>query len=165
MFLTHDRHNILKKNFNNLETVLFQPSPIPIINLYRITNIYPSYQIAEYGMGRRASTQGDVFSFGVLLLEMVTRKRPTGIVFHEGASLQEWVKSHYPHNLDPIIKDALVKYAHTSCSTKQLHDMVLELIELGLICTQYNPSTRPTMLDVAHEMASWKEYLFRPSTE
>ncbi|KAJ9550943.1 hypothetical protein OSB04_014988 [Centaurea solstitialis] len=125
------------------------------------------YIAPEYGMGRRASTQGDVYSFGVLLLEMVTRKRPTDIVFQEGSSLHEWVKSQYPHKLEPIIKEALKTYAPvtspTSCSTKLLHDMVLELIELGLICTQYNPSTRPTMLDVAHEMATWKEYLFDPS--
>ncbi|GJW25602.1 putative leucine-rich repeat receptor-like serine/threonine-protein kinase [Tanacetum coccineum] len=121
------------------------------------------YIAPEYGMGRRASTQGDVYSFGVLLLEMVTRKRPTDVVFNDGSSLHEWVKSHYPHNLEPIIKEALVNYTPVSstmsCNTKLLHDMVQELIELGLICTQYNPSTRPTMLDVAHEMATWKEYL------
>ncbi|KAL7592341.1 hypothetical protein Lser_V15G33291 [Lactuca serriola] len=117
----------------------------------------------EYGMGRRASTQGDVYSFGVLLLEMVTRKRPTDVVFDDGSSLHEWVKSHYPDRLEPIIKEALLAYGPMSCSSKLLHDMILELIELGLICTQYNPSTRPTMVDVAHEMATWKEYLFRPS--
>ncbi|KAI3709247.1 hypothetical protein L2E82_39007 [Cichorium intybus] len=121
------------------------------------------YIAPEYGMGRRASTQGDVYSFGVLLLEMITRKRPTDVVFHEGSSLHEWVKSHYPHKLEPIIKEALVNHGPMSYSNKLLHDMVLELIELGLICTQNNPSTRPTMLDVAHEMATWKEYLFSRS--
>ncbi|CAH1449272.1 unnamed protein product [Lactuca virosa] len=121
------------------------------------------YIAPEYGMGRRASTQGDVYSFGVLLLEMMTRKRPTDVVFDDGSSLHEWVKSHYPDRLEPIIKEALLAYGPMSCSSKLLHDMILELIELGLICTQYNPSTRPTMVDVAHEMATWKEYLFRPS--
>ena len=115
-------------------------------------------------MGRRASTQGDVYSFGILLLEMVTRKRPTDVVFQEGSSLQEWVKSHYPHRLEPIIKEAVLNYGPMSCSGKLLNDMVMELVELGLICTQYNPSTRPSMVDVAHEMATWKEYLFRPSS-
>ncbi|XP_076926555.1 putative leucine-rich repeat receptor-like serine/threonine-protein kinase At2g24130 [Bidens hawaiensis] len=118
----------------------------------------------EYGMGRRASSQGDVYSFGVLLLEMVTRKRPTDVFCYENSSLHDWVKTQYPHKLEPIIKETLKNYPTittnaTSCNGNLLHDIVLELIKLGLICTQNNPSTRPTMLDVAHEIATWKEYL------
>ncbi|XP_076924715.1 putative leucine-rich repeat receptor-like serine/threonine-protein kinase At2g24130 [Bidens hawaiensis] len=118
----------------------------------------------EYGMGRRASSQGDVYSFGVLLLEMVTRKRPTDVFCYENLSLHDWVKTQYPHKLEPIIKETLKNYPTittntTSCNSNLLHDIVLELVELGLICTQNNPSTRPTMLDVAHEIATWKEYL------
>ncbi|KAF2310442.1 hypothetical protein GH714_010197 [Hevea brasiliensis] len=40
--------------------------------------------------------------------------------------------------------------------------VIVELIELGLMCTQYNPSTRPIMLDVAHEMARLKQFLSNP---
>ena len=38
-------------------------------------------------------------------------------------------------------------------------DVILEMIELGLMCTRFTPSTRPTMLDVAHEMGRLKDYL------
>lgn len=120
------------------------------------------YMNAEYGLGRHASTKGDVYSFGVLLLEMVTGKRPTDIIFQAGSSMHEWVKSHYPHNLDPIIEQALQRAAPpsvTAYSSKVWRDAIMELIELGLICTQSSPSTRPTMIDVAHEMGPLKEYL------
>jgi len=40
------------------------------------------------------------------------------------------------------------------------------MIELGLMCTQYTPSTRPSMLDVAQEMGQLKEYLsINPSSQ
>jgi hypothetical protein len=46
-----------------------------------------------------------------------------------------------------------------SHDTKGLEDVMLELIELGILCTQQNTSTRPTMIDVAQEMGRLKDYL------
>ncbi|KAL0453965.1 UNVERIFIED_CONTAM: putative leucine-rich repeat receptor-like serine/threonine-protein kinase [Sesamum latifolium] len=125
------------------------------------------YIAPEYGMGKHASPQGDVYSFGVLLLEMVTGKRPTDVLFQEGSSLHEWIKSRYPNKLEPIVEEAMVRYeprALVPYNRKIWTDVILELIELGLICTQHNPPTRPTMLDVAHEISLLKQYLFTPST-
>ncbi|KAG6739822.1 hypothetical protein POTOM_057437 [Populus tomentosa] len=123
------------------------------------------YIAPEYGMGKRASTQGDVYSFGVLLLEIITGRRPTDVLFHEGSSLHEWVKSHYPDKLQPIVDQAVLRCAPSVIpvpSNKVWSDVILELIELGLVCTQNNPSTRPSMLDVANEMGSLKQYLSNP---
>ncbi|KAL2464400.1 putative leucine-rich repeat receptor-like serine/threonine-protein kinase [Forsythia ovata] len=122
------------------------------------------YIAPEYGMGKRASPQGDVYSFGILLLEIVTGKRPTDELFRQGSSLHEWVKNNYPRKIEPIVEEALVKYspARTPIPPYQINiwrDVIVELIELGLICTQYNPSIRPTMLDVAHDINGLKQYL------
>ncbi|KAF8026484.1 hypothetical protein BT93_F3076 [Corymbia citriodora subsp. variegata] len=42
----------------------------------------------EYGLGSRASTSGDVYSFGILLLEMLVWKKPTDQMFEEGLNLR-----------------------------------------------------------------------------
>lgn len=121
---------------------------------------------SEYGMGKRASTEGDVYSFGVLLLEIVTGRRPTDVLFQDGSSLYEWMKRHYPDRLEPIVEQAIVRYKMPPFNYNKViwRDVFLELIELGLLCTQYSPSTRPTMLDVASEMGRLKQYLSNPSS-
>ncbi|KAH9294380.1 hypothetical protein KI387_040417, partial [Taxus chinensis] len=48
------------------------------------------YIAPEYGMGGKLSTKGDVYSYGILLLELLTRIRPTDDMFVEGNNLQKW---------------------------------------------------------------------------
>ncbi|KAM1500608.1 hypothetical protein EV2_026635 [Malus domestica] len=125
------------------------------------------YIAPEYALGKTISTEGDVFSFGVLLLEIVTGRRPTDILAHEGSTLHEWVKRQYLHSLDPIVQQALDRCAADSMPkqyNKVWRDVVLELIELGLMCTQYTPSLRPNMQDVAHEIGRLKDYISNPSS-
>ncbi|KAJ1433571.1 Protein kinase domain [Sesbania bispinosa] len=122
------------------------------------------YIAPEYGMGKHASTEGDVYSFGVILLEIVTGRRPTDVLIHEGSSLHEWVKRQYlqPHKLENIVEQALQRCSPSgmpSHHNKIWKDIILELIEMGILCTQQNPSTRPSMLDVAQEMGRLKDYL------
>ncbi|XP_010273699.1 PREDICTED: putative leucine-rich repeat receptor-like serine/threonine-protein kinase At2g24130 [Nelumbo nucifera] len=126
------------------------------------------YIAPEYGMGKRSSTKGDIYSFGVLILEILTGKRPTDVMFHQGSSLHEWVKRRYSDDLEPIMEEALLRFAppptprnHSSNAWKQI---ILELIELGLICTQNSPSMRPSTLDVALEIDRLKQYLANPTT-
>ena len=108
-----------------------------------------------------------MYSFGVLLLEIVMGRRPTEVLIDEGSSLHEWVKSYFPHKLDPIVEHALDRCTPSVMPkeyAKIWRDVVLEMIELGLMCTQFTPSTRPTMLDAAHEMGRLKDYLSNPSS-
>ncbi|MED6107330.1 hypothetical protein PIB30_012980 [Stylosanthes scabra] len=126
------------------------------------------YIAPEYGMGKHASTQGDVYSFGVVLLEIVTGRRPTDVLIHEGSSLHEWVKRQYTNQekLGNLVEEALQRYSSClpSHHNRIRKDVILELVELGLICTQQNPSTRPTMMDVAQELGRLKDYLTNPNS-
>uniref|UniRef100_K3ZM45 Receptor kinase-like protein Xa21 n=1 Tax=Setaria italica TaxID=4555 RepID=K3ZM45_SETIT len=50
------------------------------------------YAAPEYGAGNVVSTNGDIYSYGILVLEMVTGRRPTDSTFREGLSLREYVE-------------------------------------------------------------------------
>ncbi|CAL5322648.1 unnamed protein product [Camellia sinensis] len=64
----------------------------------------------EYGMGSEVSTYGDSYSFGILVLEMFTGKRPTDEMFKDGLSLYSFVKGALPWSVsevaDPILLEA-----------------------------------------------------------
>ena len=50
---------------------------------------------------------GDVFSFGVLLLEMFTGKAPTDAMFVDGLTLQGFVEIAFPEKLMDIVDTAV----------------------------------------------------------
>jgi serine/threonine protein kinase len=47
-------------------------------------------------MGGEASTEGDVYSYGILVLEMFTGRRPTDDMFKDGLNLHDFVKMALP---------------------------------------------------------------------
>ncbi|KAI3442521.1 Protein kinase domain-containing protein, partial [Psidium guajava] len=119
------------------------------------------YIAPEYGFGSNASTKGDVYSFGILVLEMVTRRRPTDDMFVGGLNLHKWVKSHYHGRAEMIIDSSLLRASRDQSPEvqKMWEAAIAELIELGILCTQESPSTRPTMLDAADDLDRLKRYL------
>ncbi|KAL7164784.1 hypothetical protein ACSBR2_040649 [Camellia fascicularis] len=48
--------------------------------------------LPQYGMGGEVSTQGDMYSYGVLLLEIFTGKRPTNNMFMGNVNLHSYIK-------------------------------------------------------------------------
>ncbi|XP_040957993.1 probable LRR receptor-like serine/threonine-protein kinase At3g47570 [Gossypium hirsutum] len=98
-------------------------------------------------MGSELSTKGDVYSYGILLLEMFTGKRPTDEKFKEGLSLHNFVKSALPDRvieiLDPILFEERVQQETLKgkCLRNEIHLQCLNLIyEIGLICSAESPS-------------------------
>ncbi|XP_026423925.1 putative receptor-like protein kinase At3g47110 [Papaver somniferum] len=67
------------------------------------------YVSPEYGMGGVVSTQGDVYTYGILLLEMFTGKRPNDGMFVDGLNIHNFSKMHeLPERIDEIIDSRLL---------------------------------------------------------
>ncbi|KAI4306812.1 hypothetical protein L6164_030057 [Bauhinia variegata] len=129
------------------------------------------YAAPEYAMGGEASKQGDVYSFGILLLEMFTGKRPTHEIFTDGFNLHNYVKAGLCQNLadivDPILVQREAENAANSCNNfyedikaergntsmnqsqtltdAKIHDCLVSVFELGLACCLESPKERITM--------------------
>ncbi|KAM7519416.1 hypothetical protein LguiB_018378 [Lonicera macranthoides] len=67
-------------------------------------------------MGTVASTYGDMYSFGILLLEMFTGKRPTDEMFKDGLNLHEFSKMAISKPLIELI-DPILLQQEEACET------------------------------------------------
>ncbi|KAA8538297.1 hypothetical protein F0562_027880 [Nyssa sinensis] len=66
------------------------------------------YIAPEYGLGSNVSMKGDVYSFGVLLLEIFTGKKPTDEMFQEGLNLNKFASAVKEKHILEIIDPRLV---------------------------------------------------------
>nr|AJP61104.1 SRKp [Arabidopsis halleri] len=111
----------------------------------RIVGTY-GYMSPEYAMDGIFSIKSDVFSFGVLVLEIVCGKRNRG--FYNSSqennllsyAWRNWKEGKGLEIVDPIIIDS----SSSSVSTFRPHD-VLKCIQIGLLCVQEFAEDRPSM--------------------
>ncbi|VVA40459.1 PREDICTED: probable LRR receptor [Prunus dulcis] len=64
------------------------------------------YAAPEYGLGSEVSINGDVYSFGILVLEMFTGKRPTDNMFSGDLNLHNFVKMSFPDRVGEIAESS-----------------------------------------------------------
>ncbi|GLU23477.1 hypothetical protein SLE2022_394770 [Rubroshorea leprosula] len=120
----------------------------------RIVGTY-GYMAPEYVMEGIFSVKSDVFSFGVLLLEILSGKKNTGCYQTNSLNLLGYAwdlwTSHRPLELmDPGLRDVSSDYEQ------------LIYIQIGLLCVQECATDRPTMADVVLMLQN-KERANQPS--
>ena len=86
---------------------------------------------AEFESEGIVSTKYDVYSYGILLLETFSRKKPTDDMFTGEISLKHWVNQSLPHKLAEVVDSNLVRQEH-SFSAKM--DCLLTITHLALNC-------------------------------
>ncbi|CAL5345848.1 unnamed protein product [Camellia sinensis] len=126
-------------------------------NTNRIVGTY-GYMAPEYVMRGQFSVKSDVFSFGVLILEIVSGQKNN--CFRSGENEEDllcyawksWQKGIASNIIDPTLRDGL----------GPLHEMI-RCIHIGLLCVQENAAARPTMAVVVLMLNSFSLTLSLPS--
>ncbi|EOA25230.1 hypothetical protein CARUB_v10018543mg [Capsella rubella] len=117
------------------------------------------YAAPEYGMGRQPSIHGDVYSFGILLLEMFTGKRPTNELFGGNFTLHNYTKSALPEKVLDIVD---VSILHSGLRVGfPVSECLTMVLELGLKCCGESPINRLAMSEAAKELISIRERFFQ----
>ncbi|KAL6002203.1 hypothetical protein ACLOJK_037651 [Asimina triloba] len=102
------------------------------------------YIAPEYGYTMKVDQKTDIYSFGVVLLELVTGKRPLEPEFGDCVDIVEWVRWKIRNTNSGV--DALDPSMGPQC--KHVQEEMMLVLRIALACTARYPKDRPPMRDV-----------------
>eukprot|EP00268_Persea_americana_P064374 TRINITY_DN8465_c0_g1_i7.p1 TRINITY_DN8465_c0_g1~~TRINITY_DN8465_c0_g1_i7.p1 ORF type:complete len:122 (+),score=19.27 TRINITY_DN8465_c0_g1_i7:300-665(+) len=120
-------------------------------------------------MGGNTSTSGDVYSYGILLLEMITGKRPSDDMFANNLSLHQFAKMALPEHVMEIIDHRLlaeeteiIRHSeHYEKIRSMMQESLISLVKIGVSCSRESPKERMEMKDVVIEMQKVRDFYLR----
>nr|GMD91343.1 receptor-like protein kinase HSL1 [Ipomoea batatas] len=112
-----------------------------IVKLY----CYFSGLECKYAYSAKATTKCDVYSYGVVLMELITGKKPVEAEFGESKNIVYWVSSKVETKegayevLDKRVSDSFKEY-------------MMKALRIAIRCTYRTPTLRPTMNEVVQHL-------------
>lgn len=91
----------------------------------------------------KVDEKSDIYSYGVVLMELLTGKRPLDPEFGESVDIVEWIRMKIRDHksletaLDPSVGN-----------TKHVQEEMLLVLRIAILCTAKLPKDRPSMRDV-----------------
>ncbi|KAH6809985.1 Leucine-rich repeat transmembrane protein kinase family protein [Perilla frutescens var. frutescens] len=101
------------------------------------------YIAPEYGYTLKVDEKSDIYSYGVVLMELLTGKKPLEPEFGESIDIVEWMRRKIRE------KQPLEEALDSSVgNTKHVQEEMLLVLRIALLCTAKLPKDRPNMRDV-----------------
>ncbi|KAI3734591.1 hypothetical protein L6452_14062 [Arctium lappa] len=97
----------------------------------------------EYGYTLKVDEKSDIYSYGVVLMELITGKRPVEPEYGASVDIVEWVRRKV-RDSKPLTE--VVDPNVGNC--KHVEEEMLLVLRIALICTARLPKDRPSMRDV-----------------
>ena len=111
-------------------------------------------------MGGQVSTLGDIYSYGILLLEMFLGKRPIDEMFKDGLSIHKFIAMALPEHVMDIVDPSMFfeedeENANDDIEERQIieedpyvnvssriKECLISVFEIGLSCSTTSPDER-----------------------
>ncbi|MCD7455219.1 hypothetical protein HAX54_027431 [Datura stramonium] len=118
-------------------------------NTSRIVGTY-GYMSPEYAIQGRFSTKSDVFSFGVLVLEIISGKKNSS--FYQENINEDLISHAWKHRRNGTPLEIMDSNIDTKSYSRQ---EVIQSIHIGLLCVQEDVEQRPTIASVVLMLNSY----------
>jgi len=136
-----------------------------IFSYCALTVFFFLFLCLEYGMSSEVSTLGDMYSFGILVLEILTGKRPTDKMFEDGLNLHNFVSISFPSNLLQILDPRLIQTYEATTSdgdnwnlNQNVEKCIVSLFMIGLACSEDPPKERMNVVDLTKELSRIRKF-------
>ncbi|CAB4285505.1 unnamed protein product [Prunus armeniaca] len=101
------------------------------------------YIAPEYAYTLKVTEKCDIYSYGVVLLELLTGRTPVQSI-DQGGDLVTWVRNYFlHHSLSSGVFDARLNLEDEATVSH-----MITVLKIALLCTSMSPSDRPTMREV-----------------
>ncbi|XP_071919014.1 probable LRR receptor-like serine/threonine-protein kinase At3g47570 [Coffea arabica] len=101
------------------------------------------YIAPEYGSEGLISTKCDVYSYGIMLMEVFSRRKPNDEMFAGNLNLKSWINDSLPNSILQVIDAKLLKHEDENFTEKL--EGLASIMELALKCVRESPTERLSM--------------------
>lgn len=110
------------------------------------------------------STYGDLYSFGILLLEIFSGRKPTDEMFCDGSNFRSFCEAALSKGVEKIADPVLLQEGKGAASIigigdEEIEECLSEIFRIGIGCSTESPRDRLDIRDVVFSLSYIRERL------